>query len=350
MNDTTRPGLMQEVFTRCSRLSIPAQAILELTYRCNLHCVHCYVDVKEPEELSLEEWKAVIDQLKAAGTMFLLITGGEATLREDFLDIVAYARRSSFIVRVMTNCTLVTPEFARKLAALKPNSVATSLYGATAATHESVTRVPGSFEKTLRGISWLVCHGLKPLVQTVVMKSNVHELNDIKSLVESLGADSSIDIGIGPTKTGADFPFLCEPGVEELLACGWRPSQLVDKHSDGKGLCRAGKALCSVSPSGNVQPCVMFPLKLGNLKQTSFNKMWSLETCAELRYLRSMRRTDLHACDQCHLGAYCMRCTGAVYLETGRSDGPSPSACRQAQTRWRLNLAMEVKPCINRPT
>jgi AdoMet-dependent heme synthase len=342
--------LMQDVVARCSQLSIPVQAILELTYRCNLRCVHCYIDIEEADEMTLEEWEGVIDQLKAAGTIYLLLTGGEIMLRGDFLEIAAYARRSGFILSIMTNCSLLTPEIAQDIAELKPASIATSLYGASAETHESVTRVTGSYERTLEGIKLLVDRGLIPLVQTSIMKSNLTELAQIKRLVTSLGAEGSIDIGMAPSKTGAVFPFQCEPGMEELVRCGWRPDAPIEIRNDGQGLCKAGKALCSVSPNGNVFPCLMFPMRLGSFKQSKFDLMWRLDPCAELRYLRSMRRNDLYACSQCHLALYCQRCTGIVYLESGRANGPSSSACRQAQIRWQLSQATEVISCPKNPT
>jgi radical SAM protein with 4Fe4S-binding SPASM domain len=341
--------LLQEMVTKCSHLNIPAQAVLELTYRCNLHCVHCYVDVDEHDELTLEEWKGVIDQLKAAGTIYLLFTGGEIMVRDDFLEIATYARRSGFFVGMLTNCSLITADIAQDIAELKPFSITTSLYGASAATHELVTRVIGSFERTLEGIKSLANRGMAPLVQTLVMKSNLTELAQIEKLVKSLGAEVSIDIGIAPSKTGATFPFQCEPSDEELLRCGWRPAIPSEVQDNGQGLCKAGKAMCSVSPNGNVFPCPMFPMKLGNLKQSSFDMIWRLEPCAELRYLRSMRRTDLYACSQCHLTEYCQRCTGIAYVESGRPDGLSSSACRQAETRRRLSQAAEVIPCLKNP-
>jgi AdoMet-dependent heme synthase len=335
-------SLLQEVMARCSQLSIPAKAILELTYRCNLHCVHCYIDVHEANELTLVEWKGIIDQLKAAGTIYLLLTGGEALVRDDFMEIATYARRSGFIIDLMTNGTLLTPDMAHDIAGLKPGSITTSLYGATPATHNAITRVAGSFEKTIEGIKLLVKHGMHPLVQTVIMKSNLSELSQIEKFVESLGAVPSIDIGMAPSKTGADYPFQYEPSEEELVRCGWRPSSSSEPKSEGRGLCKAGRALCSVSPNGDVFPCLMFPLKLGNLRQSSFDKIWRIDPCAELRYLRAMKRTDLDTCTQCHLAAYCQRCTGVAYIESGRPEGSSSSACRQAQTRWRLNHTKEV--------
>ena len=223
MSSPPARSLLQEVIARCSRLNVPAQAVLELTYRCNLSCVHCYVDLAETDELTLEEWQGVVDQLKAAGTIYLLFTGGEVLLRDDFLDIATYARRSGFLIGLLSNLTLITADMARALAELKPLSLGTSLYGATAATHDAVTSKPGSFARTIEGIRLLVANGIVPTVQTLVMKVNMAELTEVKRLVESLGAKSRVDLGMIPSKTGARFPLDHEPGVEELVGCSWRP-------------------------------------------------------------------------------------------------------------------------------
>jgi radical SAM protein with 4Fe4S-binding SPASM domain len=326
---------MHEVMAKCSQLNIPLQVALELTYRCNIHCTHCYVDITETDELPFEELKAVLNQLKAAGTIFLLLTGGEIMMRSDFLDIANYARRNGFFIALLTNCTLVTPAIARAVAELNLFALGTSLYGATASTHESVTGVPSSFNRTMEGIRLLVNNGVVPTVQITVMKSNMAELTQIEKLVHSLGAIPHINPGLSPSKSGADFPLQYEAGIEELLNCGWQPDTPSPIEKEGHQLlCQAGRGICSISPHGDVFPCIMFPLKLGNLRVSSFDSIWRLEPCAELRYLRSMRRSDLHACNECELMAYCQRCTGCAYLESGRMDGPSRSACQQAQRRW----------------
>ena len=92
---TNRP-LLHEVMSKSAQINIPLQAALELTYRCNLRCAHCYVDIKEKDELSFKDWCDVMDQLKAMGTVYLLFTGGEILKRDDFIDIALYARRSGF--------------------------------------------------------------------------------------------------------------------------------------------------------------------------------------------------------------------------------------------------------------
>jgi radical SAM protein with 4Fe4S-binding SPASM domain len=338
-------SLLHEVLMQCSRLNVPAQVVLELTYHCNLRCAHCYIDTEEPDELTTDEWYAVIDQLKAAGTLYLLFTGGEITLRPDLLEIATYARRCGFFVGFLTNGTLMTPELARGIAELKPFSVAISLYGTSAATHEPVTGREGSFERTCNGIRLLVDRGLTPTVQVLALKTNLSELTLMNDFVLSLGAKPRIDLSLAPTKSGEILPLRLEPSLADLVGCGWRPRS-PDESEDGcRGVCKAGRAICSVSPAGNVFPCLMFPLKLGNLRESNFNQIWRLEPRAELRYLRSIKRADLDACNKCNLAAYCQRCTGIAYLESGCMTGPSMNACRQAEARWRLNKATEVTLC-----
>jgi radical SAM protein with 4Fe4S-binding SPASM domain len=314
-------------------------ASIELTYRCNLKCAHCYLDVVQGNELTYTEWKDVLDQLVAAGTIYLQLTGGEILVRDDFLDIAGYAHRLGLILSLITNSTLVTQKIAQDIARLNPLHLGTSLYGATAATHEAVTRIPGSFEKTLRGIQHFIDAGLRPVALVTVMKSNYHEVNQIRELVASLGAGINVSSLLVPSKTGDDYPLKCGLNMEEYIA-----SEIHETTIEGAEyqLCKAGKALCSFTPAGDVYPCLSFPLKLGNVRESSFESIWSLEPCAELRYLRSMRLSDLYACNECDLSAYCQRCTGSTYLETGRIDGPSPSACRRAEMRRRLSQAAEV--------
>ena len=175
--DNTPGYLIRNVMEKCARLNIPTQAILELTYRCNLHCVHCYVDIDEPDELATDEWKDVIDQLKSSGVISLLITGGETLLRDDFREIISHIRRRGFFFSISTNGTLLNYDIVNDIAKLKPFIVNTSLYGASALTHEAVTRVPGSFEMTIQAIKVLVNSGIKTLIQTVAMKSNAKEIS-----------------------------------------------------------------------------------------------------------------------------------------------------------------------------
>jgi len=100
---------------------VPLKGSLELTLQCNLRCKHCYLDgvhdgIPGEQELSTEEWYDILDQLADAGTLWLLMTGGEPFARSDFLDIYTYAKKRGFLITIFTNGTLITPEIADYLA------------------------------------------------------------------------------------------------------------------------------------------------------------------------------------------------------------------------------------------
>ncbi len=331
--------LMREVIERSTVLNVPIHAAIELTHRCNLQCVHCYLDVLERNELTCAEWHTAIDRLKAAGTMFLLFTGGEALVRDDFLDIAGYARKQGFFIGLMSNFTLVTPELANGIARLQPYLLNTSLYGATSETHDAITGVPGSFNKTLRGIELFVERGLVPDVQTTIMKENVHEVKEIRALVTGMGAHAVMSISMVPARSGSDYPLDHVPEAAELHACGWLPD--IADCRDDDGSCRAGKSVCCLSPSGDVTPCMLAPIRLGNILEQDFGGFWIKNPVAELRSLRSMKAEDQVDCTGCELKKYCQRCTGISLLECGRITGNSPSACRLAKIR-RTVIMMEA--------
>src|ERR1700742_4611140 len=127
----------------------PLAAMLELSDRCNEVCVHSYQVQGQKGELSTGEWRRVLDDLAEAGVLMLTLSGGEVTLRKDFLEILAYARARAFAVRLFTNGMTMTRELAAKIAAQHVVDVEISLYSPRAEGHDFVTGVPGSFDKTV---------------------------------------------------------------------------------------------------------------------------------------------------------------------------------------------------------
>ncbi len=128
---------------------IPVSGSIDVTMRCNLRCQHCYIPCEtraaqsEPEpELSLAEIQRMLDEFADAGCFWLLLTGGEPFLRKDFLDIYAHAKRKGMVLTIFTNGTLLTPQTADYLRNCAINWQI-SLYGATQATYERVTGIPG---------------------------------------------------------------------------------------------------------------------------------------------------------------------------------------------------------------
>src|SRR5207245_6215840 len=128
-------------------LDAPICLTWELTYACNLACLHCLSSSgrRDPRELSTEECKAVIDELQRMQVFYVNIGGGEPTVRSDFWELVDYATAHQVGVKFSTNGSRITPDIAARLAASDYVDVQISLDGATRVVNDAV-RGPGSYD------------------------------------------------------------------------------------------------------------------------------------------------------------------------------------------------------------
>ncbi len=331
MPETVTRPLLHKVMERAAENLVPFQVSLEVTQRCNLSCKHCYMDVPVEQELSFNELKGILDQLAESGTMYLLLTGGECLVRRDFFDIAFYARERGFMVMLLTNGTLITPSIARELKRLDPVLIGMSLHGATAGTHDGITRRQGSFAAMMQAIELLKDLGVTVSLQTLLMDSNNHEAEAIKSLVQRLEVPHQMSYDFVPARSGSLAPYQYEAKLKEFGQDINNASQEAGPaESKGREVCKAGQGICSISAAGDVFPCLLMPMKVGNLRQTTFAEIWKDNPSPELTYLRSITWEDLTICKNCDLARYCRRCMGVAFSETGELTKPAPSACRNA--------------------
>ena len=331
------PRLVEEVVNRYVERCIPYAVMFELTYECNLKCRHCYVTGDGGVELSSDEIKDILDQLAEMGVIFLAFTGGEIFTREDLFEIAWYAKRKGFLLTFMTNGTLITPETIREIKKLKPVKFEFSLYGACAETHDYITRVDGSFKRTIEAIRGLTGDGIEVTVKTILMNSNIRECNEMEAFARELGVHPRMNPGLSPRRDGSSEPLQYDLSFEEMVE--YLPEDdgdlmlgyLSEKKTSERFICKAGKAGCCISPGGIVYPCVMMPIPVGDLREKSFKEIWHTNPARELKRLRNLRSDDLTTCNTCDLAPYCIRCPGVVYLETGDLTGASSSACRYAE-------------------
>src|ERR1700735_2689196 len=157
---TPAPGKLTDLFQL--GLDAPICLTWELTYACNLSCVHCLSSSgrRDPRELSTDECKAVIDTLERMQVFYVNIGGGEPTVRPDFWELVDYATAHQVGVKFSTNGVKITPEVAARLAASDYVDVEISLDGATAEVND-VVRGPGSFDMAMRAMENLRAAGFK---------------------------------------------------------------------------------------------------------------------------------------------------------------------------------------------
>ncbi len=313
---------------------IPKYVILEVTFRCNLRCIHCAVEPclnkGRSNELSFIEVTGILDQLFNFGVFNVVFSGGEPLCRPDFLEIVDYAKNRGLFFMVKTNGTLMSDTVAKRLKQAGITGVHVSLYGATAETHERITGVTGSFRETMAGIENLRRARIPVIVMTSIMKYNVHEDAEIKKLATKFDAVYQPDPKI--------FPRNGEPGsaghlrIDDVELREWIERNAWKGHTeDGLEkhlLCAAGRVMYGVSPAGDIYPCPLWRRSLGNVREQSFKDIVYGEAATAIRNLTIK---DFPTCVKCELAQYCARCPGLAYAENSDISGPSPESCRVAR-------------------
>jgi AdoMet-dependent heme synthase len=310
---------------------IPLVVHLLLTEECNLRCVHCYLSRRKRPELSLGQYEDLFETLKKSGTFILVLSGGEPLLRPDFFPIAKAARRRSFALRIFTNGQQVDEETAKKIAGLYPLSVDISLYGSNSKTHDQVTRVLGSFDKACRAIKLLACLGLRVQVKTPLMSCNFSEIEDIRTLTESLGAALHESPYLYPPHGNGKRQKELSLNVDQLKALRTSRDSADENAVESpnkRQACGAARCLAAIGSDGSVFPCPMFKEAAGNLFQQTFDQIW--QKAPFFQRLRDLRFDDLESCRECGLSQNCLRCVASVHNRTGRLDAVDPEACRIA--------------------
>jgi radical SAM protein with 4Fe4S-binding SPASM domain len=335
-------SLNEQICGKALKLGIPIHVHLDITYRCNERCVHCYLDHEDHGEMTLAEIKSVISQLAEAGTLHLTLSGGEIMLRTDFFEILEHARSLLFAVKVKTNGILIGEAQAERMRRLGVQDVQISVYSHKPEVHDLITKVPGSLHRTINGIRFLKSHGLRVRIAMAMMRQNMFDYPGVKALADELGVGFTLDPTITPKMDGDHSVVgLRIPGAmlkelfrdESLVAnpdefC--LPSPAPDENALSDYPCSAGHTAAYISPYGDVYPCVQFPLACGNLRQEKFLDIW--RDSKQMQEVRSIHLRDLPTCSGCSHVTGCTRCPGLAYQE-GNMRGPSTADCEKSYMR-----------------
>jgi len=162
---------------------------LNLTYRCNQNCVHCYSNTNsDKKELTTQEVYEFIDNIVTKGAFFLIIHGGEPTIRTDFFEIVEYARNKGLSVELFTNGLNLTTELIEKLKCYWLHNITVSLYGSNDEVHDNITRIVGSFDFTTSAIKTLNKNNINNTIKFRIIKENINDFEYVKDLCKKLGS------------------------------------------------------------------------------------------------------------------------------------------------------------------
>src|SRR4051794_29166050 len=252
-------------------LDAPICLTWELTYACNLACVHCLSSSgrRDPNELTTAECKAVIDELQRMQVFYVNIGGGEPTVRKDFWGLVEYATAHGVGVKFSTNGSRITEERAAWLAASDYVDVQISLDGATAEVNDAV-RGPGSYDTAITALARLHAAGMKnPKLSVVVTRQNVTQLDDFEAIANRYGAQLRIT-RLRPSGRGADvwdelhptarqqrelYDWLARRGDAVLTGDSFFHLAPLGGALPGLNLCGAGRVVCLIDPIGDVYAC-----------------------------------------------------------------------------------------------
>ena len=339
-----QPGLFERLKNSGKR--IPLSGSLEVTFRCNLRCVHCYLGdnrsgVPGEQELTKEEIFGILDQVTEAGTLWFLLTGGEPFIRPDFMEIYRYAAHKGLLVTIFTNGTLLTPQIADELAELPPQLVEITLYGATKETYERVTGIPGSYERCMRGIDLLLERGIPLKLKTIVMRWNVHEFEAIKAFAESKGVGFRYDAALVGAMNGGQGPFSLRLEPEEVVALERTNIELQDElramldRVRGQTVkqalykCGAAQNTFHIDPYGQLSPCILSRSQFYSLLSGTFSDGWG----EFLLHVTSKPAKEKERCDRCDLLILCGQCPGKSFLEDGNVENPIDYYCQIGHLR-----------------
>ncbi|XRO77423.1 radical SAM protein [Methanocaldococcus sp. 10A] len=335
----------------------PFLVVWDVTYRCNLRCKHCYANAGKPleNELNTEEAKKVVDILGNAGVVALAFSGGEPLMRKDIFELIDKAKDYDMQVSIATNGTLLTKENVRKLKEHSVDFIQISLDG-TKETHEKFRGIEGIYDKTVEGIRNVVEENICCAIATTATKLNYKDIPKVMDFAEKLGVNYFLLYNYIPVGAG-DFKIDLSPDErEELLNMLWkklnnetgkkcktaflstapyysRTALEHNKHylathfanvdlgenerlkslANFIGGCGCGRFYLSLRSNGDIQPCVFFPLKLGNIREfndeNDFLNFWR-----ENKILNDLRDRDkLKICGKCQYRYVCGGCRARAY-------------------------------------
>ncbi len=334
---------------------------LEITARCNNHCHHCYINLPSGDrearakELTAQEINDIADQSVALGAVWVLISGGEPLLRDDFEEIYLLLKRKGLLVSVYTNATLIRDEHIALFKKYPPLNIEVTIYGVTKETYERVSGRPGSYDAFMRGLNLLLEGGIKVRLKAMALRSNFHELPamaafgryytkdyfrfdfqlhfrfdrnearnlDIKS--ERLTPDEIVALERGDDER---FPVLVE-GCNELIN-----EEFSHVGCDHLFHCGLGNGGFNVSYDGKFRLChsLWAAGTIYDLRQGTVREAWE-KFVPKVRDMRSRRAEYLEKCRRCSIVNLCLWCPAHSDLETGELDSPIEYFCQVAHAR-----------------
>jgi radical SAM protein with 4Fe4S-binding SPASM domain len=328
----------------------PLEGQIELTYRCNFNCIHCYCKGSEDKEkeLTTVEFKRVLDEIQKEGCVGLTLTGGEPLLRDDFLELYAYAKKKGFLVTLFSNGYGFNKEIINYLTKLPPFSIEITLNSITKKIYEKITQKKDAYFRVKENINKLVEKKLPLTIKSNLLKQNKCEIGKIKNWAERiLGKPAGnkyrfkYDPIIFPQLSGDKSPCKYRLSFEEILGVVRQDKDMWQEYKDNLHFdlpeagrrreflyhCNTWMKQFSINPYGRLKFCELSDKFSVDLKNTSFKEgFYKIFP----KVLKARFKTN-SKCRECSLRPICYWCPARAYLETGNEEAPVPYYCELAK-------------------
>ncbi|BCJ56073.1 heme d1 biosynthesis radical SAM protein NirJ2 [Actinoplanes sp. NBRC 14428] len=323
------------------RPAMPFHMVWLATDGCNARCLHCSSNStrRSPGELTTDEARDLMTQLARAGVVDLAVSGGEPLLRRDLFDVVAHARALGLSVGIGSNGGRLTPRQAVRLAASGINRFQVSLDGLREQ-HDRLRRWPGLFDRVQRTIDTVAGSGVRVHVCCTITQLNVDDLEEFVAYVATrpvrrinfsryvpTGRGTALlDIGDARWREVAERCMALRDAYAGRLEITTHLAQQILVDPCVAGLpgfvgCQAARGQGAVTATGDVLPCVLLPVPMGNIRQRPFAEIWrDSPVAARLRDRASLSG----ACGSCALRERCGGCRAVAYARTGDYLAPDP--------------------------
>ncbi|MBO5091045.1 MAG: radical SAM protein [Clostridia bacterium] len=303
------------------------RAQFELTFRCNEKCKYCYCIVdNEREELTLDEIKDALNQLKELDVFELTFTGGDLFVRKDAFEILEYAYSLGFLINIFTNGIAIKDEDFFRLKKIYPRSIHFSIYSHIPEKHDEFTQVKGSFQKTIEAIKKCVLLSIPVNIKTCVTDFNVDDIDGIMNLAKELGTTIQVSLSVNAKNDGdkeplgfrlksvSDYASVMKK-LSEHIVLNCSSALDLSRLSEKSGICGAGSNSININPYGDVFPCNALLMKCGNIREGKIEDIW--QNSQVMKTIREFTMDKVKGCEGCEHIVTCNYCPGSALIEKG---------------------------------
>lgn len=355
---------LKQIIATTKATGYPLGAGLELTARCNFQCKMCYVckpandKQAQARELTAGQWIHLAQELRDAGVFVLTLTGGEVFIRPDFQEIYEELSKMGFILKILSNGSMITQEIIEWLSKIPPHMVSITLYGESRDTYQAVTGHADGYDRTIRAIDGLMAAGIATSVRTTFIRDNVDNIESLYKIYLKRGLKLAISEYITLRRDGCNTNCRdCRLSPGELVEFGKKLHEIYLQEKNDKGedpfviddseyvsredcteintdvdpndafRCGAGKNNLWITWDGRMTPCGLMDQPYAAVLDKGISEAWK-EIQQKCRIIPAC-----YECSDCVYRSACIKCPARLYLETGFYDRPAPYLCEIARLR-----------------